>query len=679
MAVSSPETKTMRDGEHGHLWAVVFFAAAVFGYLLPSVDWFRAVPGNLGDARFNSVILEHLYLWVRGEAPSLWSPAFFYPFDHALAFSDNHFGSALPYILLRALGLGREHAFDGWIVFGGALNFLAAYLVLGRLRFSGLAAAGGAFVFAFALPALATEVHAQMVYRFAIPLAFLAFWRVFVERRVLFVGHLAFWIAVQFYCAIYLGIFLGYLLLASLLAIALVGKGRGLLRDLWRATLSAPRYRLIASLGIAVLSAAAIGWLLLQYLQVKNEYEIVRPLDEISQMLPTLRSYLIADGSLVSGWIGGWIPDFPMRHEHQMFFGIGVWVLAVIGAFVSFRQGLSLGRAALVSLVIMVVATLSIGSMSLYWVFAMSPGTNAIRAVARINLVFLLPLSVLTAIAITYLQAWWQQQGRPAAAALVGCLALVLLVPEMLGFQSMKTSIDDWQARVTDLKKLLPADMPPDPVLYVTSKGFEPFYMAELDGMVLAQDMGIPTLNGYSGHTPQGYSMPGSCSDFAGRLDGYAAFAGQSKAQIDAIADRVVVLRPTPCNRIANGDAAQVAIAVDDLMRSGDQLTADITVRNGMTKALDATATAGFPLRLSWRLVPLDGSGARVSEPDWVSRIDLENTIDASEVVTVPLRATLPSVTGSYLLEVSLVLEGVAWLHDLGMPIASVAVPDAGN
>lgn len=53
------------------------FSAGFFGYLMHTTDWLRAIPGDLFDARFNSVILEHLYQWVRGEVPELWSPAFF--------------------------------------------------------------------------------------------------------------------------------------------------------------------------------------------------------------------------------------------------------------------------------------------------------------------------------------------------------------------------------------------------------------------------------------------------------------------------------------------------------------------------------------------------------------------------------------------------------------------------
>lgn len=102
-----------------------FLILGVLGYALRSVDFFSAVPGDLKDARFNSVILEHVFRWAIGHEKSLWSPTFFYPFEHVLAFSDNHFSSSIFYIVLRLAGLEREAAFNGWFLIGNGLNFLA--------------------------------------------------------------------------------------------------------------------------------------------------------------------------------------------------------------------------------------------------------------------------------------------------------------------------------------------------------------------------------------------------------------------------------------------------------------------------------------------------------------------------------------------------------------------------
>ena len=160
-----------------HWGFALFGAVGLFGYVLRSVGWFTEIPGDLGDARFNSVVLEHLFLWTRGLTEGLWDPGYFYPFDNTLAFSDNHFGSGIIYVLSRYVGIDRIASFQIWFVFGNILNLISAYYVLRKLGFSTFAAGLGAFVFAFALPVLAKEGHAQLVYRFASPLALLAFWR----------------------------------------------------------------------------------------------------------------------------------------------------------------------------------------------------------------------------------------------------------------------------------------------------------------------------------------------------------------------------------------------------------------------------------------------------------------------------------------------------------------------
>ena len=80
--------------------ALLLLAGLVF-YVHRATAGFTFVPGDLGDPRFNSVILEHLFQWVSGDAASLWTPSFFYPTTGTLAFSDNHFGSGPIYVLLR--------------------------------------------------------------------------------------------------------------------------------------------------------------------------------------------------------------------------------------------------------------------------------------------------------------------------------------------------------------------------------------------------------------------------------------------------------------------------------------------------------------------------------------------------------------------------------------------------
>lgn len=71
------------------------------------------------------------------------------------------------------------------------------------------------------------------------------------------------------------------------------------------------------------------------YQSVSTDYRLSRPLDALDPLIPRLSSYLLADRSVLSSWLGSGVPDFPTRPEHQMFVGIGVLALAFLGVGVS--------------------------------------------------------------------------------------------------------------------------------------------------------------------------------------------------------------------------------------------------------------------------------------------------------------------------------------------------------
>ncbi len=92
----------------------------------------------------------------------------------ALAFSDNHWGTAWIYSIYRILGFDRYVAYDLWYLTGYLLNFASMHFVLRKLGYSVAAAAWGAFFFTFGMPTVAHHVgHAQLSYCFPAPLALL--------------------------------------------------------------------------------------------------------------------------------------------------------------------------------------------------------------------------------------------------------------------------------------------------------------------------------------------------------------------------------------------------------------------------------------------------------------------------------------------------------------------------
>ena len=449
---------------------VIFLSLGLFGYSFRAVDWFAAIPGDLGDARFNSIILEHLYGWVTGSCKSLWSPTFFFPFENVLAFSDNHFGSAWSYIFLRLAGFEREIAYSGWYVIGNVLNFVAAFCVIRRLGFSAFSAAAGGFVFAFALPALVQEGHAQLNYRFATPLALLSFWIFLSKRKITSLGTVAFWLAVQFYCSIYLGLFLIYLLFGSLLSYLLSNRQEFIsdIKEHWNNESKKATHYFIIILTVTTLS---ILLLLAKYRLVMADYGFLRSWPEISTMLPRLSSYLLADNSVLSSWVGGWVTDIPMRHEHKMFLGIGVWCFALFGTWCIWYKKLNyaLGRMVSISLMLLFFVTISLGGFSLYKGLFYIPGLGSIRAVSRIVLVMLLPVAILVAVGIENLFLKISPSNI-FHRVILALFIMVLLSGEVLFYKPNNTPIVALHNRQKELHGYLPATLPSNAVLFVTQK-----------------------------------------------------------------------------------------------------------------------------------------------------------------------------------------------------------------
>ncbi len=659
----------------------VIFCAGFFGYVMHTTAWFRAIPGDLFDARFNSVILEHLFQWVQGTAPRLWSPAFFYPFENVLAFSDNHFGSGWVYILFRSVGLHREQAYLGWFVVGNLLNFCVSYCVLRRLGFSIVAAGAGAFVFAFGLPALLKEAHAQLIYRFAVPLSFLAYYQYLQSKAPTKLAQSVLWLAVQFYCSIYLGMFLAYLLAATTLAAALCQGGR--LRSGWKTGWARQSgWQHAGALLLLLASVIGTGWLLVQYQSVSTFYGFTRPAGEILSMLPTPTSYLFADRSLLSGWVGASLPDVPMRHEKQMFFGIGLSLIALAGLWQAWQgrlQQAGVGRVASLALLVLMLLTLLVGQYSLYKVLLFLPGVSSIRAVARIVLVMLLPMGILAAIGFEWVlsRQTLRRLGWP-----VGFALIVLLTAETVYYQPYSTPIHVWLDRQAQFKALVPADPSKDAILFVTSKpGDGPESVVELDAMILAQDMGLPTLNGYSGNFPPGFMDPYPCVSFENRINSYFNVHPHSSLSAPALAKRVQLLARYYCPVTP---ALVTDVTIDQRAASGIKLGVQAELKPRLlyvTISITNTADAVFstlsskgPIRLSWRFVPLDGQGKPQQAPPWVNRKGLAFSLQKGQTDIEVMEVELPAQSGTYRFEISLVQDGVAWFHELGMETASQIV-----
>lgn len=661
-------------------WLPPLFLLALGFWLVPlsHTCQLACVPGDLGDARFNGVVLEHFHRWLLGLDASLVSPPFFYPTPGASTFSDNHWGTAWIYSAYRAMGWDRYQAFDLWYLTGYIANFLVTHIVFRRLRFSPLASAVAAFAFTFAMPVIARHGHAQLTYRLLIPVGLLMWERFVAEARWRWMAGLALAVVGQFYISIYLGYFMLLTLTAWALSQWVIeGVGPRVWFEQWRQWRQpASRREVLSAVAAIILAALALALLMKPYLHFSTLYGFKRSIVEIASMLPRIQSYVLADQSMMWGAISSKIgADVPMRHEQQMFFGVGILALSALALI---RSPLNTRWVAASTICLLVLLTLSVGGHSLYLLLAKLPGVGSVRAMARIGLVMALPLAVLVAMGVDALE-----RGKVIARVILGLLIL-LMVFESSTLRTSNFDIAQDRHRVGELRSGLPQTLPSDVIVFNPIRPGYPYYISELDGAILGQDVGRPTLNGYSGNLPPGYEPREAetpCRQALIRLQAAQKLPPAIAAEgYVKVAGPVVVVDQPSCDSYAHPvfpltDAGKVELRIVSAEKKPDGYLVKVQIRNRSDAALNAAPDLQGPLRLSWQML---GDGEDPDPSGWHARVELAGAamLEPGEVREVDFRVPASTPDRRHIV-VSAVIEGRAWLHEHGLVMQQIILGNA--
>jgi hypothetical protein len=674
-------------------WAVGAFVATLgLAFVVGPSVFHGRIPGDFGDARFISYILEHFFRWTTGLDASFWSANFFYPFPLTIAYGDNFLGDGFVYAAFRLMGFVREDAFRLWYITGFVINFAVAVYALARLGFSRLPAALGAFLFTFGLPITAQEGHAQLLYRFGVPLAVLAFENFRVCKNLPNLVLVAFWATWQFYCSIYIGYFLSLLLISLACGhaichprgpISAVQAWAGEVPRLW--SRSTPRTK-IASLLVVLLLAACMVLLWMPYLEVSHLYGFRRQWSDVASMLPRPASYLLSNNSLL--WPAGRLFDaLPMRHEHAMFIGIApllTIVIAVALQIMGWARLDSLFAPIAVAVLLLVLLTLWIHGFSAYRILTWLPGVNAVRGVTRIITVLLFPCGVMFAASLdAIIGARLPRWPRAVTVALLTMLAVF----ESSYIVHYVTTKRAWQERLTAVASELPPKVPPAPILLLAPQPGDPTLRSrEIDAMLLAQDHNWRTLNGYSGNVPPRPELAGGCQDAAVSLVSGLTFLGRDSEQTyAALAREVLLVGYPPCDEAAQlrqpritmfgGPLsaqlmANISLKIDGLRLQNSRLVVSATIINRSSLTLPAYSTTHTPIRLSPRFVDSQTAVADLAHlAGWNQRQPIGFDVPAGSARPIVFSIAPPSTPGTYRLAISMVQDGVAWFHNLGMQI----------
>ena len=369
-------------------------------------------------------------------------------------------------------------------------------------------------------------------------------------------------------------------------------------------------------------------------------------------------------------WVGTWSSlPIPMEHEQRCGFG---YIAAAIATF-AFIRGRKEPKVLYVGLLLaLLIAVTSLysrdGTSPWRYVHAYFPAAQAIRAVARASIVYMLGISVGVAAALTALAK--NEQVKWAVLPLGA-----LLVFE----QGYNTPAFSKEANRRDIAAVAAAIEPGCEVMLMSPvQGYGPYWKYQLDAMWGSLVSGIPTMNGYSGQSPKDWPL-GDTNLRDPRDEQRVAQAGgfwfQSQPRLKG---------KRPCwarvgfNEGPNFGSELVSVEAPATLRAGEQGQAEVVFKNLGPKP--------WPMGAGIRL----GAQSPQDNTQWGgARVELPHAVEPGQTVAFRFPITAPQQAGKYAFQWRMVADGVQWIGALSqlrvidvvaseVPPLLAAPPDAG-
>ena len=129
---------------------------------------------------------------------------------------------------------------------------------------------------------------------------------------------------------------------------------------------------------------------------------------------------------------------------------------------------------------------------------------------------------------------------RPALA-----VTMAFLVFEAAFITQLSSPRKSWQSQLTRMQTAITAMHLPAqsaPVIFIPLSDSQPDFVTELDGMMLSQDNGLATINGYSGNCPPGIDFQKGINGANSRISAYFKFnAIADDNEVNNFAKRILV------------------------------------------------------------------------------------------------------------------------------------------
>jgi hypothetical protein len=479
---------------------------------------FNRVLGNDGDPRLIVYLNEQWFLVLRGSQP--WrNPPFFYPTKGLLGYTDTFFLYQLFFAPFRILGAEPFLAFQLTLI---ALSFMGfvCFVIFTRMAFRAplLVAVTGGLVFTFANN-LFVHVGSPQVFGifFVPPIVLLGMfaWRRRQTKRVasvvlaVVVGLLSALLLFTTYYVAWFSLFVAALILVLTVLVApriMVGEVVSALRTGWRTVLG-------ASCGFLVgLVPFVVTYLPVNRLQGGRSYSstlLYAP--RWSDLINVGTGNLLWTDLLQHLWSSPSAGPYEVSYAVTPILfltvvaGGAVLLWRVIRHRTAMTPMLRLTLALCFTSLLLAVLPVNTTDGSAWMLIWHLPGADAIRATDRIQVASdLVTALALVALATEALPHWRRQKSTPI-------LVLALVLSGLILVEQINNTPESQLRRSAQIALLrsVPAPPPGCQSFYVTDTVTSrlPFYQYQTDAMLISQRVGLPTLNGYSGDDPPGWSL----------------------------------------------------------------------------------------------------------------------------------------------------------------------------
>jgi hypothetical protein len=501
------------------VWLV---AAAVFfrNFLLTGFD---KIIGDPGDARLDIFLRENLHQFLRGRAEFL-SPPMFFPIKGTLGYSDAYLLDGLIYVPLRLIGLDPFLSFELLCIGISLIGFISTNILLMRFaRVRQPVAALAAAIFAFSNALYIKMGHPQLYEVNFVPLVAVLFLEAARSRTIHPIGSAmtaltgGVVLGLLFSTGYYVAWYFTFLSGVALIVAAVLRFG------LWPFTaLGARLYLSLLRRYFHVGMAGAVGFMMGAipfwkiYAPVITQYPS-RPFAEYLDNAPALRDLFNVSGdNLLWGRAMEVFNIVPQNHLFSGEFVLAITPVLLITFLISvwavWRKRLLSGPedrflriavlACFFAVAFMTMAMVKVGEFSLFWfAWHLIPGASALRAGGRAQIVINGFVVAVIAIVLTR----WMQTILSWRLRVVAWTLLLMCVLEQINVVS--------NHKLSRAEELAALRIVPPPLAACKSFYVSPHTLErgptiqQINAMLIAQVVNLPTLNGYSGWSPPGWRL----------------------------------------------------------------------------------------------------------------------------------------------------------------------------